>query len=149
MGVKISSTKSSYLLKHSDSSDSHNYETGYFFDYNYRPGNYSNIDGSLCTNDQEYEGIVFSKMKCPIEGFSVEAVLCCDVPGQQFCCVPVTNSIWKLLLYIGLGILLAILLGSKIIFLWRVCRHRCSKNPEKTDNPEEEINLNQASKFAL
>ncbi len=146
LGVKISSAKSSYLLKHNnDSFEYHNYEKGYYFDYNYRSENYSNIDGSICKNNQEYEGIVFHKIKCPVEGFSVDAVLCCDEPGQQFCCVPAKNSF----IFIVLGIFLLGLFGGKIFFLWRVCRYRCSKNQEKNDNPEEEINLNQASKFAV
>ena len=55
-------------------------------DYDYRSGNYSQIDGSICTNNNDFEGYAFGKYKCPIEGFSTEAVLCCDEPGSGLMC---------------------------------------------------------------
>ena len=55
----------------------HTYTTGFYDDYNYRPGEYKLINGSVCTNYLEYYGIIFGKFICPIEGFNSDETLCC------------------------------------------------------------------------
>ena len=46
---------------------------GFNNDYNTRPGNYSQLRGSVCTNYIDYyDGVVFEKFFCPIEGFSAD-----------------------------------------------------------------------------
>ena len=66
----------------------HDFENGFMFGYNYRPDNYSSINGSLCTNIQNYNGISFGKFKCPLEGYDLDETECCDLPDRQFCCTP-------------------------------------------------------------
>ena len=64
----------------------HNYQSGMYNDYNYRPQQYSSIQGETCTNYLEYDGIVYGTFICPIEGFSYEAKYCCGPPREQYCC---------------------------------------------------------------
>ena len=45
-----------------------NYASGSYYGYNYRPARYHNIVGELCTNNNNYDGIVYEKFYCPIEG---------------------------------------------------------------------------------
>ena len=65
-----------------------NYYSGSYYGYNYRPSNYRNIKDDLCTNNNSYDGIVYDKFYCPIEGFSEKETACCGLPGDQFCCNP-------------------------------------------------------------
>jgi len=140
LGAKIALTKHSSISNNSLTNNNyHNYETGDYYGYNYRPGDYKNIDGSVCTNNLTYEEIVFSKIKCPIEGFSLDAIVCCDEPGQQFCCVPF--DITSLVLYIPLGILILFLVGAAAVFICKDRKDRC-KTKKKNVDPEEETSLN-------
>ena len=96
-------------------------------DYDYRSGNYSQIDGSICTNNNDFEGYAFGKYKCPIEGFSTEAVLCCDEPGSQFCCVPLDGiPLYKILLIVA-GIALTVIMISLALFACKKCRENYDK----------------------
>ena len=45
-----------------------NYASGSYYGYNYRPARYQHIVGELCTNNNNYDGIVYEKFYCPIEG---------------------------------------------------------------------------------
>ena len=64
----------------------HNRGIGYYHGYNYLPGRYSEIQGSICTNNQMYEEISFGEFQCPLEGFNYEATFCCGPPNEQYCC---------------------------------------------------------------
>ena len=64
----------------------HNRGIGYYHGYNYRPGRYSEIQGSICTNNQMYEEISFGEFQCPLEGFNYDATFCCGPPNEQYCC---------------------------------------------------------------
>ena len=44
----------------------HNYKSGMINDYQYRPEQYSMIMGETCTNNLEFEGIVYGKFLCPV-----------------------------------------------------------------------------------
>ena len=61
LGKKIFSSGS-----HKKGHNKHNPDTGFYDDYNYRPGQYGSANGQLCTNHLEYNGIVFGKFRCPI-----------------------------------------------------------------------------------
>ena len=52
---------------HHHSYYNNNYQSGYYYDYNYRNG-YENVNGSLCSNNQTYDGVIFGQFICPIEG---------------------------------------------------------------------------------
>jgi hypothetical protein len=56
--------------------------------YNFRPSNYENIQGSTCTNNVNYDGFAFGNFQCPMDGFDYSAVMCCGEPFEQFCCSP-------------------------------------------------------------
>lgn len=66
----------------------HNYHTGYYNDYNYRPDKYGKVtNGKVCQNNLEFEGgIVFGEFICPIEGFNLDETMCCGAPNEQYCC---------------------------------------------------------------
>lgn len=64
LGKKIFSSGS-----HKKGHNKHNPDTGHYDDYNYRPDKYRNVNGQLCTNYVEYNGIVFGKFRCPIGEF--------------------------------------------------------------------------------
>jgi hypothetical protein len=66
--------------------NNHYYIDGYYNNYNYRPGEYSQIRLSLCTNYLEFDGIVFGQFYCPIEGFESDEVMCCGPLKEQYCC---------------------------------------------------------------
>jgi hypothetical protein len=66
--------------------NNHNYQSGMYNDYNYRPERYGSINGKTCINYLEYDGIVYGTFICPIEGFSYEAKYCCGPPREQYCC---------------------------------------------------------------
>lgn len=44
--------------------------------------------GSTCYNDDEYNGIVFGKFTCPMNGFRYDETECCGFSYQQYCCSP-------------------------------------------------------------
>lgn len=67
---------------------SHNYHAGSYNGYNYRPDRYGSIQGQLCTNYLEYDGIVYGQFRCPVEGFDYTATACCGLPKEQYCCHP-------------------------------------------------------------
>jgi hypothetical protein len=69
-------------------SHNHNYQSGLYNGYNYRPGDYNQVRGSVCTNYLEYDGIVYGQFICPIEGFELDETACCGLPREQFCCRP-------------------------------------------------------------
>lgn len=66
----------------------HNYMGGYYNDYNYRPDRYGQIQGQVCRNYLEYDGIVFGEFLCPIEGFNYDETECCGAYNEQYCCTP-------------------------------------------------------------
>ena len=45
-----------------------------------------NVPYSTCTNYLEYNGIVYGAFNCPVDGYDIEAYLCCGQLNQQFCC---------------------------------------------------------------
>ena len=79
-----------YLMK--DGHHNHDYQNGYYNDYNYRPAKYSSIKGTICKNYLEYNGIIFGKFYCPIEGFSLEDTECCGRDNEQYCCLKSTSN---------------------------------------------------------
>ena len=50
----------------------HSVESGMYDDYNYRPDKYNSTVGEICENNSEYDGVVFGKFMCPIEGINAE-----------------------------------------------------------------------------
>lgn len=69
----------------------HTYKAGILNDYNYRPHDiYGTTQGETCTNNLEFEGIVFGRFICPIEGYDLSAAYCCGGKhrsrNEQFCC---------------------------------------------------------------
>ena len=87
LGNNIAEAKLKYLmLNNSNNTYLNDYQNGFYFGYNYRPENYSMINGSVCNNDYAYNGIIFGKFKCPIKGFNLDETICCDEIGTQFCC---------------------------------------------------------------
>ena len=46
----------------------HNYHTGMYYNYNYRPDRYSTINGEVCVNNYNYDGIIYGPFRCPIDG---------------------------------------------------------------------------------
>ena len=42
----------------------------------------------MCTNYNDYGGIVLGQFYCPIEGFSRTETACCGISGDQYCCYP-------------------------------------------------------------
>lgn len=60
--------------------------------YNYRPDRYGQVQGYVCKNYLEYEGIVFGEFRCPIEGYNYDATECCGLPNEQYCCTPQEKS---------------------------------------------------------
>jgi hypothetical protein len=65
--------------------NNHSFSIGFYNNYNYRE-KYNSIKGSICINYLEYNGIVFGKFYCPIEGFSKEDTECCGLEREQYCC---------------------------------------------------------------
>jgi hypothetical protein len=66
LGNNIAEAKLKYLmLNNSNNTYLNDYQNGFYFGYNYRPENYSMINGSVCNNDYAYNGIIFGKFKCP------------------------------------------------------------------------------------
>ena len=63
-----------WRLKHSKDSKHnpayHNYKSNVLNDYNYRPEQYSTVMGETCTNNLEFDGIVYGKFMCPVEGLN-------------------------------------------------------------------------------
>lgn len=73
----------------------HNYMGGVYNDYNYRPNKYSQIQGQVCRNFLEYEGITFGEFLCPIEGYNYDETECCGDPNEQYCCTPQDRAIMR------------------------------------------------------
>jgi len=69
--------------------NNHNYVEGIYNSYRYRPGEYSDIMGSVCSNYLEFGGVVFGKYFCPVSGYSLASTECCGDINEQFCCEPV------------------------------------------------------------
>ena len=44
----------------------HNYKLGIYSDYQYRPDDFTSIIGETCTNNLEFDTIIFGKFICPI-----------------------------------------------------------------------------------
>jgi hypothetical protein len=70
----------------------HNYVGGMYNDYNYRPEKYSQIKGSVCVNNLEFDGIVFGEFMCPVEGYNYDETVCCGLPNEEYCCSPVERQ---------------------------------------------------------
>ena len=47
----------------------HQSNLGVFYGYKYRPDTYSEISGETCLNNLEFDGIVYGRFKCPVEGW--------------------------------------------------------------------------------
>ena len=69
--------------------NNHNYLEGFYNSYRYRPGEYADIKGSVCSNYLEFGGVVFGKYFCPVSGYSLASTECCGGVNEQFCCEPV------------------------------------------------------------
>ncbi len=66
LAKKILHSKSN---KHGESyGSSHQYDQGVFYGYNYRSNHGSN-NGDTCVNNLEFDGIVYGKFICPVEGW--------------------------------------------------------------------------------
>jgi hypothetical protein len=66
----------------------HNYYSGMYHNYNYRPNRYGNIKGDVCVNNVNFDGIVYGQFICPIDGFDFDATKCCGNLYEQYCCTP-------------------------------------------------------------
>ena len=64
----------------------HNYQTGILNDYQYRPDQYSTVTGQTCTNNLEFDGIIYGKFMCPVEGYDLSSTYCCGKSNEQYCC---------------------------------------------------------------
>ena len=73
----------------------HNYMGGYYNDYNYRPDRYGQIQGQMCRNYLEYDGIVFGEFMCPIESYSYDETKCCGDINEQYCCTPQEKAMMR------------------------------------------------------
>ena len=129
----------------------HTYKTGFYNDYNYRPGDYKLINGSVCTNYLEYYGIIFGKFICPIEGFNSDETHCCGPIRflnrcclfsnrlflksnfshcrEQYCCGSVVAEESKqitsfIILIIISASITCILAGTIVIIYFIFCKHR-------------------------
>lgn len=72
--------------------NNHDFQLGYFNDYNYKPDQYSNVTGLMCSNYLEYGGVIFGKFYCPIEGYSLASTKCCGEINEEHCCEPIAIS---------------------------------------------------------
>ena len=72
LGSIAKKIKENWRLKHNKDSKYnpayHNYKSGVLNDYNYRPDEYSTVMGETCTNNLEFDGIIYGKFMCPVEG---------------------------------------------------------------------------------
>ncbi len=68
--------------------NNHDLNSGYYNGYNYRPGQYATIHGSVCTNNYDYSGLSFGQFRCPMEGYDYTATACCGPVDLQYCCSP-------------------------------------------------------------
>jgi Wnt and FGF inhibitory regulator len=75
---------------------SHNYHAGMYHGYNYRPDRYSNINGEVCVNNENYDGIKYGQFICPIDGFDYDEIKCCGPIGQQYCCTPAESAAYRM-----------------------------------------------------
>ena len=101
----------------------YNKDQSHYYKYSYRSNEYSLIEGSKCTNNQSYDGIIYGQFQCPIEGFDVNEKECCGEEGEQFCCSLAQSSsgssfwIWIVVLVIFVSILLAVFVNITYNFL--------------------------------
>ena len=73
--------------------NNHLYPLGLYNNYNYRPGEYAEVNmTSTCTNYLEYGGVVFGRYICPVEGYSLNSNQCCGPINEQYCCEPVSEN---------------------------------------------------------
>lgn len=52
---------------------------------------YSQIEGDICHNDQNFDGIIYGQIKCPMYGYDYDETACCGTYNNQYCCKPFTN----------------------------------------------------------
>jgi len=74
----------------------YNKNQSHYYKYTYRSNEYSLIDGSFCTNNQSYDGIIYGRFQCPIEGFEATEKECCGLEGEQFCCEKKEKTSWDI-----------------------------------------------------
>ena len=59
-------------------------------DINYNSFNFVFIDGEECTNNEDFNGTVFGKFRCPLPipepDFDPSAKYCCGTNQTQYCC---------------------------------------------------------------
>lgn len=73
--------------------NNHDFNAGTYNFYNYRSGDYANVQGSKCANYLEFGGVVFGQYYCPVEGYSLSSTECCGATNEQFCCeLPFTQQ---------------------------------------------------------
>lgn len=89
------------------SSNRYAHRSGYYYDYDYR-SDYSQVNGSICTNNQTYDGIIYGQFVCPIEGFKPEDTYCCGTEGEQFCCGSSSGYDFVGIVFIIIGILVLV-----------------------------------------
>jgi len=103
------------------------YQNGVMYGYNYRPADYSTItNGSLCSNNQVYNGIIFGKFKCPIEGYDLDEFECCDKADQQFCCktsiLLASTMLFNIIIAVVCSMLLCVLIPIVIVVFSCYCK---------------------------
>ena len=66
-----------------------NYRSGSYYGYHYGyydQDTYTPVQGEMCTNYNDYDGIVYEHFYCPIEGFRRDEKYCCGAEGSEYCC---------------------------------------------------------------
>lgn len=114
--------------------NNHRYQLGLYNDYNYRPGEYAEVNmTSTCTNYLEYGGVVFGRYICPVEGYSLNSNQCCGPTNEKYCCEPVSENNYSrhevspnmiyFYLFIIVPLVLALVIGVAlcIFFRDRIC----------------------------
>ena len=105
---------------------------------------YYYIDGRTCINNQNFDGIIYGELRCPLMGYDYDETECCGPIGYQYCCRPPIrrNS--------GIGFITGILFVSIIcccacFWTFGLCMYKFSilkKSSENTTNNEENDQLN-------
>lgn len=44
------------------------------------------IAGSMCTNNEDYNGTRYGQFRCPLNQYPLSAKYCCGEVGKQYCC---------------------------------------------------------------
>lgn len=91
------------------------YHTGYYYGYRYRSNGYEKINGSVCSNNQTYDGIIYGQFVCPIDGFKATETECCGEVGEQFCCEEDTSYYYLLIPVVSLIFVASMILANNVL----------------------------------